>query len=65
MHVGDWMPTFMNLIEAEPQQDPRYDGQDVWSLLTSGLDSLDSRLLYWNCRGGRVLGIRHADWKLI
>jgi arylsulfatase A-like enzyme len=64
VQVTDWMPTFTTLAGAEPKQDPRYDGQDIWSLLTGEEDNPVPRRLFWNFMGGRALGIRHGDWKL-
>jgi arylsulfatase A-like enzyme len=64
VQVTDWMPTFTALVGAEPKQDPLYDGQDIWPLITGEKDSPSPRRLFWNFRQGRDLGIRYGDWKL-
>jgi len=65
VQVVDWMPTFIALTGAEPNEDPRYDGQDIWPLITGAEASPATRRLFWNFRGDRVLGVRHGAWKLI
>jgi arylsulfatase A-like enzyme len=65
VQVVDWMPTLTRLTGAEPQEDPCYDGRDVWPLIAGGGESPPQRRLYWNFRGGRQTGLRHGDWKLI
>jgi len=65
VQVVDWMPTFTALTGSEPKQEPRYDGQDIWPLMTGAEDCPAARRLFWNFRGGRQLGVRHGDWKLI
>jgi len=63
IQVVDWMPTFTNLVGATTQNDPQWDGKDIWPLLTGETDSID-RTFYWNFRGGRNLGARIGDVKL-
>jgi len=65
VQVVDWMPTFTALTGAQPQEDPRYDGQDIWPLITGDDDNPGDRRLFWNFRGARDLGLRYGDWKLI
>lgn len=65
MQIVDWMPTFSALADAPPQQDPRYDGQDMWPSISGSRETAPDRRLYWNFRGGRKLGVREGDWKLI
>ena len=65
VQVVDWMPTFTALTGTQPREDPRYDGQDIWSLITGAEESPGDRRLFWNFRGGRHMGVRHGDWKLI
>ena len=65
VQVVDWMPTFTRLTGAEPAEDPLYDGQDIWPLITGEEADPAERSLFWNFGGDRVLGARHGDWKLI
>jgi arylsulfatase A-like enzyme len=65
VQVVDWMPTFTALTGAQTEEDPRYDGQDIWPLITETETNPSERRLFWNFRGGRNLGVRHGDWKLI
>jgi arylsulfatase A-like enzyme len=64
VHVSDWMPTLTNLVGIEPATDPRWDGQDIWPLISGG-DATGDRQIYWNFRAGAGLCIRSGDWKLI
>jgi len=64
VQVTDWMPTFAGLTGSEPREDPRYDGQDIWPLLTGDETDPEERRLFWNFRGDSELGVRHGDWKL-
>jgi arylsulfatase A-like enzyme len=64
VQVTDWMPSFCSLTGAEPGEDPQYDGQDIWSLVTGEETDPEERQLFWNFRGDDWLGIRKGDWKL-
>lgn len=76
MQVTDWMPTFTNLVEAPPKEDPLWDGEDIWQLI-DGKDDADNasegemahqrsadRRFFWNFKAARRLGMRCGDWKL-
>lgn len=65
VHVVDWMPTLLGLAGASPQDDPCFDGRDMWSLIAGEETGSADRHIYWNFRGGRHLGVRDGDWKLI
>ena len=66
LQVVDWMPTFTALAGAKLQRPPRWDGQDIWPLIAETAPGpTDPRRLFWNFHGGRALGMRHGDWKLI
>jgi len=64
LHIVDWMPTLTKLIGCEPQTDPRWDGVDVWPVLTGQTERLPERDIHWNF-AGRKFGVRSGDWKLI
>jgi arylsulfatase A-like enzyme len=64
LHITDWMPTFCALAEHVPQPQPRWDGANVWPVLTGKAGPKD-RLLYWAAPGFRARSVRQGDWKLI
>ena len=66
LQVVDWMPTLAALTGAKPQTHPHWDGQDIWPAIAgSAREGCEERRLFWNFGGGRALGMRHGDWKLI
>ena len=65
VQVTDWMPTFLSLTGSEITHASRYDGQDIWSVITGAEKTSSSRRLYWNFQGSAQLGLRDGDWKLI
>ncbi len=65
VQVTDWMPALTTKVGAEPGRDPRYDGRDIWPLLTGEEAAPPPRRLFWNFRNDRELGVRYGDWKLI
>ncbi len=65
VHIVDWMPTFLKLAGCPPQENPQWDGQDIWPLITGEKGQTEERCFYWNFRGGAELGVRYGDWKLI
>lgn len=56
------MPTFAGLTGATTAEDPRWDGRDVWPLITGEAEEPD-RTLFWNFRGSEY-GARIGDLKL-
>lgn len=63
VHITDWMPTFCRLAGYEPTEDLKWDGSDVWPILTGEL-ARRSHPLYW--AGTRNdMAVRDGDWKLI
>ena len=65
VHVSDWMPTFTNLLGITPAKDPKWDGQDIWPLISGDREEIEDRQIYWNFRAAAGLGVRSGDWKLI
>ncbi len=63
IHIADWMPTLCALAGYQPDHDLRWDGQNVWPVLTGG--AAPSRTLYWAGPGFRARAVREGDWKLI
>lgn len=64
LHIIDWMPTLCSLSGFDPQQDLRWDGQDIWAVLSADADA-PQRALYWAAPGFRARAIRQGPWKLI
>jgi len=63
LHAVDWMPTLTRLAGWTPPAEVRFDGEDLWPLLTGETTALPSRAIYIPHPGGRVM-IREG-WKLI
>ena len=63
MHAVDWMPTLTKLAGYTPTQDLKWDGQDVWPLLTGQVEHPLPRTIYIPMQPAAV--VRHGDWKLI
>lgn len=65
MHAVDWMPTIARLVRAQPEAEHGWDGQDIWSQLTSDAPSTNTRRIYWMWGGGRRVALREGDWKAL
>ena len=65
VNVTDWMPTLTRLVEADPEEDPQWDGTDIWPLISGADRGVEERCFFWNFRGDSHLGVRYGDWKLI
>jgi arylsulfatase A-like enzyme len=63
IHVVDWLPTLGRLAGRTPSGDERWDGRDIWPLLT-GRGPAAPRTLYWKYGGG-MGALRDGDWKLV
>jgi len=64
MHATDWMPTLARLAGYAPTTDPKWDGHDVWPLLTGQVAMAEPRTIYIPHRKSNS-ALRHGDWKLI
>jgi arylsulfatase A-like enzyme len=64
VHVVDWMPTLTRLAGYKSKEDLKWDGRNIWPLLTGQVTPPEPRTLYWRFTRGRS-AIRHGDWKLI
>ena len=65
VHAVDWVPTLSKLAGYAPDRDPKWDGQDVWPLLTGKEAKPAPRDLYWKGPGGSSFAARSGDWKLV
>jgi arylsulfatase A-like enzyme len=63
MHIVDWMPTLSKLAGYSPETDLRWDGSDVWPLISGRAAAIEARSLYW--KTPNAFAIRLGDWKLI
>lgn len=66
MHVVDWSPTLAGIVGYGLEEDPAWDGVDVWPLLTGERDALDERTFYvvWGQKRNRE-ALRRGDWKIV
>ncbi len=64
IHIADWMPTLCALTGTNPGKGLKWDGQDVWPLIT-GEKQPQPRTLYWTGPNFRDRAVREGDWKLI
>ena len=71
LHVVDWMPTLLDLVDAPlitspDQQAPDWDGTDIWPLLRGDHSHAEPRTLYWIWGEKRTrAALRHGDWKIV
>jgi arylsulfatase A-like enzyme len=63
MHAVDWLPTLANLVGCEVEENPRWDGRDMWPAISGKAKSTEPRTIYWAYNNAAAL--RHGDWKLI
>jgi len=65
MHAIDWMPTLCTLAGAKVGGDLKWDGVDLWPMLTNPSKVPPARTLYTAAPSFRAQAVRHGDWKLI
>jgi arylsulfatase A-like enzyme len=63
MHIVDWMPTLTNLAGYKSPDDLKWDGRDIWPIITGKSTGSKARILYWKFTRGSA--IRKGDWKLV
>lgn len=63
MHIADWSPTLTSLAGTQPENDPLWDGVDMWPVIT-GKQEQNGHNIFWNFKGTEF-GLREGDWKLI
>ncbi len=64
IHVVDWVPTLSKLAGYQAASNLKWDGRDVWPVLTGQVKPA-ARDLYWKGPGGRAFAVRSGDWKLV
>jgi len=65
LHAVDWMPTLCALAGAKPEGELKWDGANIWPVLTQQEKVWPARALYSAEPGFRAQMVRHGDWKLI
>ena len=63
LHAADWMPTLTKLAGWKPAKAPKFDGLDVWPLLTGAVTNPEPRTIYIPMVGGAA--VLDGEWKLI
>jgi arylsulfatase A-like enzyme len=64
VHIADWMPTLCAVAGHQPDADLKWDGINVWPLLTGEAKPAE-RALYWTGPGFRCRALRQGNWKLV
>ncbi|MCC7499362.1 MAG: sulfatase-like hydrolase/transferase [Bryobacterales bacterium] len=64
IHAIDWLPTLTALAGYRPAGGLKWDGRDVWRVVT-GQGTAAPRDLYWKGPGGRAYAVRSGEWKLV
>ncbi|HEY5311610.1 MAG TPA: sulfatase-like hydrolase/transferase, partial [Pirellulales bacterium] len=65
LHTTDWMPTLTRLIGYQPPRDLKWDGLDIWPMLTATASAGEPRTLYCLGSNRRDQIVRRGPWKLI
>ncbi len=63
IHAADWMPTITRLAEWRPPEGLKWDGADVWPVLSGRRTDLPSRAIY--VPFSRGCAVIRDGWKLI
>ena len=63
LHAVDWMPTLTKLAGWKPEAEPKFDGRDIWPLLTGAVAKLEPRAIY--IPSANSAAVLFGDWKLI
>lgn len=64
-HVADWMPTFTALAGFDPPTDARWDGMNIWPLLSGEAKLASERSIYGLGSRRREQMLRRGAWKLM
>lgn len=63
LHVADWMPTVTRLAGWQRPSEAKFDGRDIWPVLTGAEAKPAARTVY--IPHGSGAAVYHGDWKLI
>ncbi len=66
MIITDWLPTIAHLsgYQTPPLQDLKWDGKNIWPILTGEITSLPDRPIYIRYIHN-MIALRYGDWKII
>jgi len=62
LHAADWMPTLTKLAGWRRPADMKFDGLDIWPLLTGAVEKAEPRTVYIPHPSGAA--IYQGEWKL-
>jgi len=65
LQAADWMPTICALADAKLSGDLKWDGVNIWPVVSGQAKELPVRTVYSASPGFRSQMVRHGDWKLI
>jgi arylsulfatase A-like enzyme len=66
VNVTDWMPTICALLDIPEAEDVKWDGMNIWSLLSGEKNkTLEERELYWQGMQHKSAALRQENWKLV
>ncbi len=63
LHAADWMPTLTKIAGYNSTTDLKWDGLDIWPLITGAVDKPAPRTIYIPDHDHAA--VRQGDWKLI
>ena len=63
VQIIDWMPTLCQLAGYQPPGDLKWDGVNIWPVITGSANPPANRLLYWTTP--RATAVRRGDLKFI
>ncbi|TDO95154.1 arylsulfatase A-like enzyme [Halanaerobium saccharolyticum] len=64
LYIADWLPTFVSLLDLDYNEEEKWDGIDISSLLFASQMKLEERSIYWNLKEEEY-AYRQGKWKLI
>ena len=64
-HVTDWMPTICGLVGYDEKPDLKWDGLNIWPLITNKIEVENKRILYCKGVNGTYAALHQWPWKLI
>lgn len=63
LHAADWMPTLTHLAGWQAPANTRFDGQDVWPLLSGARENAGPRTIYIPLSNSAA--VLDGEWKMI
>lgn len=64
IHVADWFPTLAAVTGYQTKNDLKWDGENLWPVISGAQKLTGPRTLYWAGPGGSY-AVRHGDMVLI